>query len=45
MEVEPGTYQSFKIEIKEDLVCRQEELDGIVEERVGKIFEMAGVDE
>jgi outer membrane protein assembly factor BamA len=45
MEVEPGTYQSFKIEMREDLVCKQEELDDIIEEKVGELFEMAGVEE
>ena len=44
-EVEEGVYQSFKIEMPADVVCRQEELDEIIENKVDEFFDMAGVDE
>jgi len=34
------TWQSFKIEMKADLVCTQEELDEIIESKVDDLLEM-----
>lgn len=34
------TWQSFKIEMKADALCTQEELDEIVEKKVDKLLEM-----
>jgi len=35
-----GEYQSFKIEMKDGLLCTQEELDKMIEEKINELFEM-----